>query len=144
MKVIDNVILEMRAFNRFYTNMLGLLDNHLLKSKYSLVEARILYEIDIGKNIRASDIMNAMDIDKSYLSRLLKKMEKDNLIARKPSQNDARATYIHLTRLGTEVFQSLNLASNQQIKELLSPLKPEKQTELINHMNAIIKLLKLE
>lgn len=144
MKVNDSCVQEIRAFNRFYTNILGLLDNHLLKSEYSLAEGRILYEVHVGANVRASDIMNAMDIDKSYLSRLLKRMEKQGLIAKKPAQNDARANHIYLTPQGHGIFLKLNSASNEQVNELLSHLTPEKQVELTNHMNAIVKLLKLQ
>jgi DNA-binding MarR family transcriptional regulator len=142
MKVSEIHVQQIRAFNRCYTNILGLLDNHLLKSEYSLAEGRILYEVSVGANVRASDIMNAMDIDKSYLSRLLKKMEKQGLIAKTPAQNDARATYIYLTPHGQGIFSKLNSASNKQVIELLSHLTRKKQVELTNHMNSIVNLLK--
>ena len=71
MKDHITIIRDIRAFNRFYTDIIGLLDQHLLDSPYSLAEARIIYEIHHNKDIQASQIMELMDIDKSYLSRLL-------------------------------------------------------------------------
>ena len=87
-------IQNIRAFNRFYTDVIGLLDKHLLNSAYSLAEVRVIYEISIGKSIQASQIMSAMRIDKSYLSRILKKLERDEIIAKSLSVQDARAMSI--------------------------------------------------
>lgn len=38
-----------RSFNRFYTNILGLIDQHILKSEFSLSEVRVLHEIEKQK-----------------------------------------------------------------------------------------------
>lgn len=138
----ENNIQDIRAFNRFYTDLIGLLNQHLLDSAYSLAEARIIYEIFTGKSIKASQIMESMQIDKSYLSRLIKKLEKDGIITRKPSEQDARATQISLTQKGLKEFDRLNMASNSQITELLKPLTDDESNQLSFHMKAIVHLLK--
>src|SRR5688572_8763740 len=104
MEETNSVIQNIRAFNRFYTDLIGLLNKNLLNSEYSLAEVRILYEIHVGNSCQASQIMTAIHIDKSYLSRLLKKMEKTNLIKKSPSGQDARAYLLTLTEKGREVF----------------------------------------
>jgi DNA-binding MarR family transcriptional regulator len=136
------VVKQVRAFNRFYTDMIGLLDKHLLHSEYSLAEARIIYEIYIGKSVQASHIMTVMHIDKSYLSRLLKKLEKEQLIMKKPAGHDARAILISLTEKGFTEFEMLNQASDQQIVGLIKNLDTGKQQELVLHMQSIINILK--
>lgn len=141
MKDTKIAVREIRAFNRFYTDIIGLLDAHLLDSEYSLSEVRTLYEIYIGKCVQASQIMAAMHIDKSYLSRLLKKLEKDGLISKTPSEEDARATLISLTEKGLKVFKTLNKASDEQIDELISALPASKQKELVTHMKSIMEIL---
>ncbi|WP_255367001.1 MarR family winged helix-turn-helix transcriptional regulator [Mucilaginibacter sp. OK268] len=136
------VVQQVRAFNRFYTDMIGLLDKHLLHSEYSLAEARIIYEVYIGKSVQASHIMTVMHIDKSYLSRLLKKLEKGRLIMKKPAAHDARAILISLTEIGLTEFGTLNQASDQQIVGLIKNLDPGKQQELVLHMQSIMNILK--
>lgn len=138
----ENNIQDIRAFNRFYTDLIGLLNQHLLNSAYSLAEARIIYEVFTGKSIKASQIMETMQIDKSYLSRLVKKLEKDGIITREPSEQDARATQISLTQKGLKEFDRLNMASNIQITELLKPLTDDESDQLSLHMKAIVHLLK--
>lgn len=133
---------DIRKFNRFYTDIIGLLDKHLLHSAYSLAEGRIIYEIYSGKSVQASQIMTAMNIDKSYLSRLLKKLERDGLIIRASSGNDARAMLISLTEKGMQEFTMLNKASDQQISDLIINLNSTDQQELVAHMNAIMNILK--
>jgi DNA-binding MarR family transcriptional regulator len=82
MKDKTKLIQDIREFNRFYTRLIGLLDGHLLDSNYSLAEARILYEIYTGKQISASQIVSTLNMDKGYVSRILKKFEKEGLISK--------------------------------------------------------------
>ncbi|UPK68557.1 MarR family winged helix-turn-helix transcriptional regulator [Chitinophaga filiformis] len=141
MKDTKTAVREIRAFNRFYTDIIGLLDAHLLNSAYSLSEVRTMYEIYTGKSVQASQIMTAMHIDKSYLSRILKKLEKEELIWKMPSEEDARASLISLTEKGLKVFKTLNKASDEQIDGLISNLSAGRQQELVDHMKAIQEIL---
>ncbi len=130
-----------RAFNRWYTDVIGLLNRHLLNSDYSLAEARLIFEINEAGSIQASQIMEIMHIDKSYLSRILQKLERDRVIARKRSPEDARAVLVALTDKGQREFAASNSASDEQIGRLLHPLTEEQRGELVDHMNAIMNLL---
>lgn len=136
-----STIQEIRAFNRFYTDLIGLLNKHLLNSDYSLSEVRIMYEIHTAGEAQASHIMAAMDIDKSYLSRILKKLERDQLIIRKASEQDGRAVVLSLTKEGAGLFRELTTATEHQIGGLISHLDTAQQDELVAHMHAIRKLL---
>lgn len=134
-------IAEIRAFNRFYTDLIGLLNKHLLNSEYSLSEVRVMYEVHTAGAVQASQIMAAMDIDKSYLSRILKKLERDGLIARKASAADGRAVVVSLTERGEVLFQELTKATDEQVGGLIGDLSGEEQEELVGHMQAIRKIL---
>jgi DNA-binding MarR family transcriptional regulator len=140
--IMKSSIQQIRAFNRFYTDIIGLLEKHLLNSDYSLVEVRVLYEIHAAKHIQASQIMQRITIDKSYLSRVLKRLEKDGLITKQASAEDARAVQVTLTPAGSKLFQKLDHASNEQIDELLTPLSAQQRQELVQHMMAIMGILK--
>jgi DNA-binding MarR family transcriptional regulator len=141
MQTSTEVVQQVRVFNRFYTDIIGLLDKHLLHSEYSLAEARIIYEIYTGKSVQASHIMAVMHIDKSYLSRLLKKLEKGGLITKKTSDLDARAVLISLTGKGVREFEMLNQASDRQIMELIENLVVGEQETLVSHMRSILNIL---
>ncbi|MBY0433445.1 MAG: MarR family winged helix-turn-helix transcriptional regulator [Cyclobacteriaceae bacterium] len=134
-------IQHIRDFNRFYTNIIGLVDNHILNSAYSLPEARVLYELFHHQPCTASTIMTSINMDKGYLSRVLKSFEKKGLLARKQSKEDGRASTLVLTAKGSKEFESINQASASQIKELLSRLSPGQIKEAIEHMGQLKEIL---
>ena len=86
----DSQISAVRAFNRFYTSKLGVLDQHLLKSPFSLSEARVLYELANRDSPAAKEIGIELGLDPGYLSRILQKFDDDGLITRKPLASDRR------------------------------------------------------
>lgn len=137
----DKLIKEVRAFNRFYTNVTGLLDRYLVQSRFSLPEARILYELYHRKKCTARDILQAVDMDKGYLSRMLQQFKKEGLIARLKSPEDGRAAFISLTATGKAAFAELNKASDNQVKKILQSLGKEEQKALVRHMQGIQKIL---
>ena len=141
MKSKQRTIEEIRAFNRYYTGLIGLLNDHLLDSEYSLAEVRILYEINTHQPVSASQIMSEMGIDKGYLSRVLKQLEKNGLISKQVSGEDARVTLVSLTAKGGSLFSKLNAASDKQIEALITNLTREEQQILVGHMQAIKVLL---
>lgn len=130
----------MRAFNRYYTNLIGVLDKGYLETQYSLTEARILFEISLGKK-NASEIINAMRIDKSYLSRVLNKFEKNKLIIKSKSEKDSRASRICLTDKGMRDLNALNELADQQLDASLKKISATESKELPLHMNSIIEIL---
>ncbi len=130
----------MRAFNRYYTNLIGVLDKDYLETQYTLTEARILFEISLGKK-NASEIIEAMRIDKSYLSRVLKKFEKNKLIIKSKSGKDARTSQIGLTAKGKLELNALNTLADKQLEELLRDLSATEIKQLALHMNSIMEIL---
>lgn len=132
---------EIRAFNRWYTDFIGLLNKHLLDSHYSLAEARLLYEINAAGTIRASQLMTILHIDKSYLSRLLRGLERAKLVSRRPSAQDARAVQLSLSEKGRRVFATLDGASDLQITSLLQPLNENQRGRLVEHLHGVRHLI---
>ena len=90
----------MRHFNRFYTNLIGLLNHHIYESPYSLTEVRVLYEINNNENVTARGIMETISIDEAYLSRILLKFQKLKLLRKDQSKTDKRVYYISPTEKG--------------------------------------------
>jgi DNA-binding MarR family transcriptional regulator len=141
MKAQQKAINDIRAFNRYYTDLLGLLNNQLLESSFSLVEARALFEIHTKQPVSARQILATIGMDKGYLSRVIRQFEKDKLITKRVSDKDARVTELLLTRKGKGEFSKLDAASNQQIARFISGLSGRKLAALVQHMQAIRDLL---
>src|SRR6266704_3562334 len=96
---VDQVA-AVRGFNRFYTRKLGVLDQHLAKSPFSLSEARVLYELAHRDNLAAKEIGIELGLDPGYLSRIVQKFDDDGLITREPLPADRRQYRLSLTANG--------------------------------------------
>ena len=134
-------IKEIRAFNRFYTNIIGLLDRHILNSSYSLPEVRIMFELYHNAGLTASDIIALIDIDKGYLSRILKNFEKNKLISKVSSPTDKRTAVLQLTAKGKKEFEVLNNSSDRQVETIFKNLSQKECDDLIQKMLEIQQLL---
>ncbi len=138
---IEKRALEVRDFNRFYTNIIGLMDKTILDSPYSLAEARVLLEIDTASQCTASDLTKLLQIDPGYLSRILSKFTQDKLIIKARSSVDGRAQVLTLSDKGRQTIHKLYNESTIQASKILEKLTDEEQKELINHMVAVRNIL---
>ncbi len=137
----EDQITAVRSFNRFYTRQIGLLREGLLKSDFSLTEARVLYELANRDCLTASDLTRELGLDAGYLSRLLKKFETRRLLTRAPSTLDGRQTVLSLTVAGRAAFAPLNRASEEEVAELLARLSVEDRERAVKAMQAVQRLL---
>lgn len=138
---LDADISLFRRFNRMYTRLLGTLDEGLLKSQYSLAEARVLFELANRKNPRAKEIADELGMDPGYLSRILRNFEGNGLLKRHASVTDNRAAELSLTRQGQSEFKKINGLSQQQAHEILCSLHPSQRSQLIGSMHRIESIL---
>ena len=132
---------RIRSFNRFYTNVIGLLDRHFLDTPFSLTEGRVLYEISHTELCTAKKIRANIDIDEGYLSRIIDKFIKNGIIRKTPALEDRRLHIIMLTEKGQREFSKLNEKSNTMISQLIDKLSEQELAELIETMERIHKLL---
>jgi DNA-binding MarR family transcriptional regulator/GNAT superfamily N-acetyltransferase len=132
---------SMRRFNRFYTRQIGLLEEGLLNSPFSLTEVRTLYELAHREQSTAVELCDELGLDPGYLSRILRTFEKKRLIEKRVSPRDRRQSLLSLTSVGRGVFNPLNTRSTAQVSELLGNLKPAQQEELIVAMQTIESIL---
>lgn len=135
---------KIRAFNRFYLSSMNLLGNHYLGSEYSVTEARVIFEIYENEGCNATYIAQTMNIDKSYLSRIIKAYEKKGYILKKPSETDRRSYFLFLTMKGKDRAKDFIRKSNKEIESILQELSNEDEQCLMNAMDTIMKLLSKE
>lgn len=133
-------VAAVRAFNRFYTRKLGVLDQQLLASPYSLTEARVLYELAHEDSLSARTIGDALGLDAGYLSRILKGFTEKGLISRKPSAKDRRLHQLSLTAKGRLAFGRLNRGSHDHVEAMLNKLGTD-APRVVQAMTTIEKLL---
>jgi len=138
---IGECIDSFRRFNRFYTGFIGLLDEGLVRSGYSLTEARILFELATRSKSGAVEIADALRIDPGYLSRILRKFEENGLLARTPLPADARHSVLRLTRKGKSAFADLDRRSSDQARAILEDMTPVHRATLMQSMSAIERAL---
>jgi DNA-binding MarR family transcriptional regulator/GNAT superfamily N-acetyltransferase len=137
----DDQISAVRAFNRFYTRKLGVLDQQLLKSPFSLSEARVLYELATRENLSAKEIGIELGLDPGYLSRIVQNFDDNGLITRKPAPSDRRQYQLSLTAKGRQAFAKVNRSSHDDIANMLAALAAGDIRRLIEAMTAIERLL---
>jgi DNA-binding MarR family transcriptional regulator/GNAT superfamily N-acetyltransferase len=133
----DVAIKQVRDFNRVYTNILGLLNKHILDSPYTLTEVRILLEIKKTTNCTANTLITKLSIDRGYMSRIIKRFETNGLITKESAQTDNRKSFLRLTQKGKEVMSKLENKSDEQVKILMNHLSENNQRKLVESMNFI-------
>lgn len=132
---------HVRRFNRFYTEQIGVVSEHLLESDYSLAEVRVLYEIAHRDRPTASEIADGLRLDRGYLSRILRRFQKQGLLARTKSRDDARESFVSLTPGGRRTVSSLEARSDKEIAALLGRVPLSGQQRLTTAMRAIEQVL---
>ena len=130
-------IRAVRHFNRLFTRQIGVLREGLLHSPYSLTEARIIFELANQSNLTASDLCSELGLDAGYLSRILNKLEQQNLIEKKRSDEDGRQRLLNLTSEGQNAFSLLDHRSSEEVSEMLSELSESDRIRLVEAMHTI-------
>ena len=112
-------IAAVRRFSRFYTRELGLLRESLVDTRFSLTEARVLYELAHREPVTASELAADLDLDHGYLSRILRRFGEDGLLKKTRAPDDGGQSLITITAKGRKAFAPLNKGSHDQVAELL-------------------------
>jgi DNA-binding MarR family transcriptional regulator/ribosomal protein S18 acetylase RimI-like enzyme len=137
----ESDIAAVRAFNRFYTRKLGVLDQQLVKSPFSLSEGRVLYELAHRQDLSAKEIGAELGLDAGYLSRIVQSFDEAGLISREPLPTDRRQYRLALTAKGRQAFAKLDRSTNDHIAAMLEGLPPDGKARLVGAMADIERLL---
>lgn len=134
-------VAALRAFNRFYTRKIGVLNERHLKSSFSLAEARVLYELAHRDKPTATEITRELGLDAGYLSRILRRFERAGLVQRATSKEDARQSLLRITDKGRKAYAPLELKSQSLMREVLQALPDRDQERLLANMHSIENIL---
>lgn len=131
---------SIRAFNRFYTRQIGVLDG-AASSPFSLAEARALYELAHHEALTATDLRKELGLDAGYLSRILREFERRKLVTRHRSEADERQKSLSLTAKGRRAFAPLDERSNRDIAAMLEALPPAERKQVVDAAQTLRRLL---
>jgi DNA-binding MarR family transcriptional regulator/GNAT superfamily N-acetyltransferase len=137
---IPKQVSAIRAFNRFYTRKIGVLDG-MASSPFSLAEARVLYELANRGQPTATDIRKELGLDAGYMSRMLRDFERRKLVARERSKADERQRFLSLTSKGRSAFAPLDARSNRDVAAMLADLSPTERKQLVGSVQTVRRLL---
>ncbi len=130
-------IKSVRSFNRFYTKQIGLLNEGVYDSPFSLTEVRVLYELSTRGETIATTLRLELGLDAGYLSRILRRFERRGLIRRRVSPGDRRQSLVSLTVRGRQAFTPLDRRSDAQVASMLRQLDVSDQKRLVQAMTLI-------
>ncbi|CDX55829.1 GCN5-like N-acetyltransferase [Mesorhizobium plurifarium] len=154
----DALVHEIRRFNRFYTGLVGLLDETLMQSPYTLAEARVLFEL--GRKPRpgggragllarmfhldlapaASELAGELNLAPAYLMRVLRKFTAMGLAGMRDGSENGLPV-LSLTRRGRAALVDLEAATNRDLARLIVKLEDKEAAELSDALNRVTRLL---
>jgi DNA-binding MarR family transcriptional regulator/GNAT superfamily N-acetyltransferase len=138
---LEPLVEAVRRFNRFYTRRIGVLQEGLLQSPFSLAEARVLYELANRENPSAGALATDLGLDTGYLSRILKGFAKRGLVRKSRSDSDGRQSILALTAEGRRAFAVLDAQSSKEVRGLVGNLAPAERGQLAQAMQTVGRLL---
>jgi DNA-binding MarR family transcriptional regulator/N-acetylglutamate synthase-like GNAT family acetyltransferase len=136
-----DAVQAIRRFNRFYTRQIGVLEEHLLQSPFSLTEVRVLYELAHRPRLTAAELGEDLGLDRGYLSRILENFENQAWIMVTPSPQDRRKQFLSLTAKGRKSFAPVERRASDQVAAMLSKISPAHQQSLLAAMEEIENVL---
>ncbi|HEX4982576.1 MAG TPA: bifunctional helix-turn-helix transcriptional regulator/GNAT family N-acetyltransferase [Ilumatobacteraceae bacterium] len=135
---------RVRAFNRRWTEVIGLLDAGLLETSYSLPEARVMFELGRrgdDEPFEQIELRRRLRMDPSYLTRIVARLQRSGLVRTYRSDVDRRHVRLALTPAGRAAFTDLDRRSAAQISALLEPLTDHDRRRVVLAIDTIERIL---
>ena len=133
-----------RRFARFFTRQLKVLEPKHLHTRFSLPEARVVYELAQRAPLSPGQLVADLDIDAGQLSRLLSALERRHIVTRKDVASDKRQTDVALTDEGRAAFAELKARTVEHVEQLLKTLDAAARGRVVGAMARIERELGTE
>lgn len=130
-----------RRFSRFYTRQIGLLQDGLLDTQFSLTQARVLYELAQQQTCTATELAAALGLDHGYLSRILRLFDERGLVAKRRGNEDGRQVVLSLTTKGRLAIAKLDQLSQHEMAAMLGKMGEAEQIRVVAAMDTIERLI---
>ncbi|MEL6644077.1 MAG: helix-turn-helix domain-containing GNAT family N-acetyltransferase [Pseudomonadota bacterium] len=133
-----DAIERIRAFNRSYTQAMGLMARDYLDSGMTVTEVRVLYDLSLHPGTTARALAEDLDLDEGHLSRIVKRFEGEGLLVRRPSTQDARQRHVSLSAKGRALVGRLAKASRADVERRLAAVGPAGRTAVAEAMETVL------
>jgi DNA-binding MarR family transcriptional regulator len=120
----------LRRFNRTYTQRIGVLDESFLGSGRPLAVSRLLFEVGSDEGVSVRALRDRLELDSGHLSRLLRRLEGEGLVATAPDPADRRRRVVALTPAGRTAYDDLDRRSEERAADLVAPLTARQRDRL--------------
>ena len=141
MNRIQHDAAQLRAFNRFHTGRIGVLNERMLDSRLSLAQVRVLYELSARNGALASQLARELGLDPGYISRLLAGFRRKRWITTAATSDDKRRRPILLTKAGRAAFEPLDRRSQAEAEAMLAPLDSGRRQSLVDALRVVREML---
>ncbi len=138
---MTDTVADLRAFNRFYTRQLGLLNERPYGGDFTLTEVRVLFELAHAPQLKPGDLVASLGLDPAYVSRIVKRFEIAGLVDRARDPEDGRGFIISLTAAGRAAYEPLNQASVEAVSAMIDHLGTDQQQALGEAVRGLRRLL---
>jgi DNA-binding MarR family transcriptional regulator/GNAT superfamily N-acetyltransferase len=135
-------IAQVRRFNRLVTQRVGALQESYLRQGRPLGEARLIFETGAeGSELRA--LRARLDLDSGYLSRMLRSLEVQGLVAVESESADRRRRRVRLTAEGRAELAAYDRLSDELAASMLAPLGADERERLLAAMAEVERLVRV-
>ena len=136
---MPDAVAIVRRFNRSYTQRIGVLEDSFLGMGMPVGPARLLFEIGAAP-ATVQALRERLGLDSGYLSRLLRRLEKEGLVRVTTDPGDRRRRQVRLTAAGSQRWSELERRSDDRARLIVDPLT-ERQRERLARALAEADLL---
>jgi DNA-binding MarR family transcriptional regulator/N-acetylglutamate synthase-like GNAT family acetyltransferase len=144
MNHIDQHIHAVLRFLRFYSNHTDERTSTLPRDAHapgSRTEIKVLHLLSDQTTSTVRDIARALRLDPGHITRVVKKLESEGLLAKVPSTEDRRSNVLRLSPTGRTVLRSADAEWMPALSTHVASLRPVDQMKLVEAMGVVQELL---
>ena len=124
-------------------HVLAVYSKEFQETGYSFTETYVLMTIGRHPGILANQITEYIDMNKGYLSRVIKRLAQDGLVFADNAASRQSTKPLYLSNAGKELFDRMEEKADESIARHIADAAPKDKTAFFRLMKALDKNLRL-
>ena len=137
-----SLIDDIRAASRLMVRELGFMDATVAASDYPASAVHTILEIGIRGPMTSGELGDFLLLEKSSVSRLVRKLIDCGELKETPDERDARSKLLSLTTKGRRTLEALHAFGRQQVRGALATLTETEQRKVREGMTLYARALR--